>query len=225
MAHRLSTSTKVGAIVAAHPGLSRVFESLDIDYCCGGNRPLGDACSDRQLDPDTVVAVLEAGMNAAPEEPDADSMGTRELIAHIVDTHHAFLREELPRVARLASTVAEAHGGEHESLHEVARICRELSGKLMVHLDEEEGVLFPAIGAGADAAVGRLVRSLEADHQETGWILARLRSLTEWYRTPDWGCNTYRALMESLEALEADVHRHVHKENNILFRRVRDVES
>ncbi len=36
----VTAETTVGEIVRAVPSRSRLFENLDIDYCCGGKKPL-----------------------------------------------------------------------------------------------------------------------------------------------------------------------------------------
>ena len=66
--------TSLGAIVAARPALARVFEKLDLDYCCGGKQTLAAACARRGLDLATTLALLDsagAALAAGPVEVDA----------------------------------------------------------------------------------------------------------------------------------------------------------
>jgi regulator of cell morphogenesis and NO signaling len=49
-----------------------------------------------------------------------------------------------------------------------------------------------------------------------GDLLGTIRKLTAGFTIPEWGCNTYRVLMAELEALEADILRHVHLETHVL---------
>ena len=60
---------------------------------------------------------------------------------------------------------------------------------------------------------------MREEHLAVGAMLGRMRSLADDFTTPAWGCNSYRALMTELEALEADVLRHVHLENHVLMPR------
>ena len=53
-----------------------------------------------------------------------------------------------------------------------------------------------------------------------GSALARIRELTADFEAPPYACGTYRAMLDGLRALEADLHTHIHLENNILFPRV-----
>ena len=54
----ITAETTVGEIVRAVPARSRIFENLGMDYCCGGKKPLAEACRAKGLDPATVVALL-----------------------------------------------------------------------------------------------------------------------------------------------------------------------
>jgi regulator of cell morphogenesis and NO signaling len=66
------------------------------------------------------------------------------------------------------------------------------------------------------AVVARELGRMHEDHLAVGELLGRIRELSDGFATPEWGCNTYRVLMAELEALEADILRHVHIENHIL---------
>jgi regulator of cell morphogenesis and NO signaling len=57
------------------------------------------------------------------------------------------------------------------------------------------------------------------EHHDAGAALARIRALTDDYSPPDWACNTYRAMLDSLAHLERDMHQHIHKEDNVLYPR------
>ena len=91
---------------------------------------------------------------------------------------------------------------------------------------KEEQVLFPANRrleqsdtqvAFPFGTVANPVRMMEHEHDIAGNALARNRELTCDYAVPADACNTYRAALDGLRALEVDMHRHVHKENSILF--------
>jgi regulator of cell morphogenesis and NO signaling len=220
----------VAQIVTAHAAAARVFQRHGIDYCCRGNVSVPAACEDRRLDPETVYAELDALGATDPEPGDEDvrSLSTAALVARIVDRHHGYLRRALPYVEPIAEKVARVHGGHDPRLVELAAAFRELSASLAPHLDEEEAVLFPALMSRAPDAglVGRELERMHQDHLAVGDLLRRMRALSDDYATPEWGCNTYRVLMAELEALEADVLRHVHLENHVLAPRfARPVEA
>jgi regulator of cell morphogenesis and NO signaling len=145
-----------------------------------------------------------------------------ELIEHIMSTHHAYLRSELPRLHAMTERVARVHGGHTPSLVEVHEVFTEMAAELDSHLMKEEEILFPAIVE----MVGKGTTSLPVDgpiacmlheHDDVGAALSRLRELTNGFNPPPEACNTYRALFAGLAELEDDLHRHIHLENSVLF--------
>lgn len=229
----------VGELVAERPSRARVFEQLGIDYCCGGKQTLSAACEEKGLDGQTVVQVLKA-VEAEQQTRIADSTDWTQaslaaLCNHIEETHHRYLRADLPRIASLMDKVVGAHGERHPSLHQLRETFAALSDELQRHLRKEEQVLFPAIrqleGA-TDREVGfpfgsvaNPIRAMEAEHDSAGQALAMMRQLTNDYTPPADACNSYRAMLDALQQLERDLHQHIHKENNILFPRAIDLEQ
>ena len=45
------------------------------------------------------------------------------------------------------------------------------------------------------------------------------------YEIPEDACNSFRAMLSGLEHLEADLHLHIHKENEILFPKASEMEA
>jgi regulator of cell morphogenesis and NO signaling len=227
----LSPHTAVGQLVAEEPARARIFEALDIDYCCGGDQTLAAACQAHDLDPDTVVRMLDTlplGPSASAST-DWTEAPLGDLIDHIVDAHHGFLRRELPRLHRRLEKVTRAHGADVAWLSPVADLFTTLKHELEDHMESEESYVFPAIrtlaqgrvlpdGSTLDTAA---VEQMVAEHDEAGTMLQRLRNLTNDYTPPPNACSTFRATLDGLRKLEADMHQHVHKENNILFPRAR----
>jgi regulator of cell morphogenesis and NO signaling len=231
----LSIDVPVGRLVAERPARSRVFERLGIDYCCGGKLPLADACVRRGFDPADVLRDLEAcDAGAVGDETDWGEASLTALADHIEAVHHAYLREAFPRLATLVEKVAHAHGERHPELLDLRSVFRAFRVELETHMAKEETVLFPlcrALEAGSRRAsfhcgtINNPIRVMEWEHDRAGEALAAMRALTHDFAPPDDACNTYRALLDGLAELEADMHQHVHKENNILFPRASAVEA
>jgi regulator of cell morphogenesis and NO signaling len=221
----------VGELVAERPSRSRVFEAHKIDFCCGGKRPLEEACTRKGL---SLTAIVEELATHDAQAPDmgagAADLDTVDLIDHIVETHHVYLKAELPRLARMAEKVARVHGDAEPSLHEVRTVFDGLEAELTTHMGKEEVILFPMVKqlvegtlrAQQAAFLGGPMGVMEAEHDSAGEALDRLHTLTGAYTPPEWACNTFRALFDGLAELERDLHLHIHKENNILFPRVRE---
>ncbi len=223
----ITSETTIGEIVRATPNRTRIFENLDIDYCCGGEKPLGEVCRLKGLDPATVITML-AALEETPASSitDPDAMSLSELCDHIERAHHDYLREELPRLDFITRKVAAVHGDHETRLVELRRIFETFSQKMSAHTEEEEQSVFPRIrqlekatGDKGNVAAGLedVLARLQSEHDGAGAALARFRELTDAYTPPDWACNTFRALYNSLDRLEKNMHQHVHKENNVLF--------
>ncbi len=232
MSVAIDPSTTLAEIVTQRPALARELERRSLDYCCGGQKTLAEACADLGLDPDDTAADLD-GAQGGSAEPWA-TYGPRQLVDHVETTHHAYLHDELPRIIALADKVAQVHGGRHPELIEVQRLTHEVRADLDPHLAKEEQVLFPMIRelAGSDSAPtfhrGSLSNPISAmlrEHDAVGELLAELRATAGDFVVPDDGCASYTALYAGLEELEADTHLHIHKENNLLFPAVVDLEA
>ena len=212
-------SSTLAELVLERPSAARVLERLDLDYCCGGKRTLAEACAERGLDAATVGVFLEHEVEpVALEHADWTRAPLAELCAHIVEEHHGRLRWELPRVLELAESTAAAHGDARPELHQLREQLARLRLELEEHIADEEGSLFPALLDGAVPDRDEL-RQLEAEHDQTGARLRRLRALAGGYAHERALCVTHRALLDGLHGLELDLHQHVHEENNVLFPR------
>jgi regulator of cell morphogenesis and NO signaling len=234
----VAPETPVGAVVAERLGRARVFERLGIDYCCHGATPLAEACSQRSLDLAEVISeIAECDLRDANEDVDRVNYGkmrASELADHILETHHTYLRRELPRLFHLMDKVVAAHGAAHPELADLRNTLTELRRELEMHMIKEERALFPLIKQLETArapfpihcgSVENPIRVMEHEHETVGSGLERMRALTRDYRPPADGCASLAALYDGLASLEADLHRHIHKENNILFPKAAKLES
>lgn len=228
----ISTKTSLGQLVTESPARARIFERLGVDYCCGGDRSLAEACREQGLDPDTVVQMLDAVAEASTEPTtDWTEASLSDLIDHIVSTHHDYLRRELPRLNQLLTKVTRVHGSDFSWLEQTRNVFQALKADLEDHMQSEEEYVFPAIRT---LEAGRLLpdgstlddaplEQMVEEHDEAGSALDQLRSLTNDYTPPEGACATFQAALDGLRELEADMHQHVHKENNILFPRAKSL--
>ena len=133
------------------------------------------------------------------------------------------LWEELPRLSALLEKIQNVHGERHPELARIRERYEQLRNELEPHLREEEQTVFPLVRCLAVSddrerrTLADRVGALRDDHEAAGALLAELRQLTGGYVPPADGCASYQAAFRGLAELEADVHLHVHKENNVLF--------
>ncbi len=221
------------------PNATRVFEKLKIDYCCGGGRSLQDACAVAGVPLDEVERLLEQAGDGSGEMPPGVQSGTlAELIDYILDTHHAFTRDEMERITALAEKVVSRHGGNYPELQGVRSLFLKLCDDLRPHMFKEEMILFPYVKQLEQAAaqerpapyapfgtVGNPVRMMMFEHDTAGDILRELRATAGDYAPPADACISYRTFYEALEGFEKDLHQHIHLENNVLFPRAVELEK
>jgi regulator of cell morphogenesis and NO signaling len=226
-------------IALEQPTSIRVFEKFGIDYCCGGRKPLSDACAAGNLEIDSVVAALEAA--AKKPHPDVENWAGKSLeslSAHIVSTHHAYVKRELPRLAQLAQKVVNRHGATMAELAVIAATLAQLDEELTQHLAKEEKVLFPYIASLEESlsngsarphncfgSVANPIAMMTREHDAAGTLMAEIDRLSGNFTTPEHACPTFHAFYDGLKEFEQDLHQHIHLENNILFPRAIELET
>lgn len=234
-----SPNVTLRSIALEDPATIRVFENFQLDYCCGGNRPLATACAEKGLNVQAVLnalAAVKAGDEAAQEDWSQATLSA--LMAHIVATHHLYIRQELPRLLPMAEKVAAKHGPAHPEFQRIAKRLEQEAENLTSHLYKEESILFPYIEAlersrkneggaphGCFGTVENPIRMMMMEHEASGAALEAMREVTQGFTPGAWACPTTVGLLHGLAAFERDLHRHVHLENNLLFPRAIALES
>lgn len=229
---QLTPNTNISTIAASYPAAVRMLEALGIDYCCGGKRTLVEAAAGIGMPVDRLIAILNTTMNqeehAEGRTRDWQTAPLDELMTHILQTHHSYLRRELPRLDEMLQKVERAHGAVHgDVLTPLAQTFRTLAADIAEHLTKEEHDTFPAIArlmsGVCEESVLRTVAELEHEHDDAGTKLEAMRVITHEYLLPRDACTTFGTLYTGLQELERDLHQHIHLENNILFPRVRQL--
>lgn len=233
----LAIDKTVRELAVEIPSATRVFEKMGIDYCCGGNRSIAKACAEAGVEFKDVQDQLTLAAHAEAVEPNFQTTTLENLINHIVVKHHSFTRLEIARLNALLDKVCMAHGERHPELLEIYVLFRELGAELETHMTKEERVLFPYVirmeAAGEQhvplfrppfGTVANPVRMMMMEHDRAGEVSKSIRKLSSDYAVPADGCLSYQTLYDALEALEKDLHQHIHLENNILFPRAIEME-
>ena len=230
-------SPTVRQLAAVNPSAARIFEGFGIDYCCGGEKSLAEACTAAKVNFHEVKTALEKPVSETKDR-DWQKASLAELVAHIVRKHHRFTREEIARLTPLIAKVEGVHGHNHPEINEVQGLFRGLAQEMTMHMMKEEHMLFPyieqleqAVNRGAQPAppmfgtVENPVRMMMMEHDASGEALRRIRELTGGYTAPAEACVSYQTLYKALQEFEADLHQHIHLENNIRFPRAIQLES
>jgi regulator of cell morphogenesis and NO signaling len=224
----------VRELAVENPAVTRVFEKLGIDYCCGGNQSLGEACRTANLPMRQVLDLMQAAEPAQAVQKDRDWQreSLSDLIAHITTTHHAYTRTEIARLGPLFDKVCSVHSNNHPELLQVRASFRGLAQELTMHMMKEEMVLFPYVAQMEEAflhgepvspspfgSVKNPVSMMEHEHDSAGNALRAMRRASSGYAPPVDACISYQTLYRALADFESDLHQHIHLENNILFPR------
>lgn len=231
--------TTVRDIALEQPASIRVFEKFGIDYCCGGRKPLAQACAEHALEAAAVLAAIDdATQSPAPDTTDWRTASLASLCRHIVTAHHEYVRREIPRLWSLAQKVVSRHGDRRPELIQIQQLIRALGEDLVQHLGKEEAVLFPYItnlehnlatcgppSLGCFGNIRNPIRVMMNDHDAAGAMLTQIRVLSSDFTAPEGACPTYRGFYQALSEFERDLHQHVHLENNILFPRAIELEE
>ena len=224
MATTTSTTEQrtVREIAADSHAAARVFQNHGISFCCQGERPLAEVCEEYNVAPERILREIEqAESERAGIWAERSQATTPELIEHIVSTHHAYLRSELPRLEawldRVHSKYAER---DPETIGKLPAVFAALRDELVPHLQKEEIILFPALLRNPSTPLGGPVRVMLMEHDNAQAGLETLRSVTNNYTAPEHACRTYRALFDGLRELDADLRQHIYLENEVLFPRI-----
>jgi regulator of cell morphogenesis and NO signaling len=225
------------------PYATRVFENLGIDYCCGGKRPLQEACAASGISVERVVeslsqaqAVVDA--NKAAADRNWADRSIDEILDRILARHHAYVREQSPLIQQKFAKVASKHGERHPELQRAQGLFDSLAEELAIHLMKEEQILFPYIRRMEESRISgeplppscfgtirNPIAMMFSEHDNAGELLKQIRKETADLKAPEDACVTFQSLYRDLLDFEADLHQHIHLENNILFPRALAMEG
>lgn len=230
--NRSLTSLSLAQIVNSNHQAASVFEKYHLDFCCKGKRSLEQACLEQQLPVSQVTEELKKVFtsNGNQEIIDFDKMNLTQLCDYILQTHHAYVKNEMPQIYAYLQKVSSKHGERHPELYKIFQTFAAVKEEMEGHMRKEELVLFPRIKElqkVADNENGQLqlnigylqspITVMEQEHDHAGNLLNDIRIFSNDYTPPQDACTTYRLSFAALKAFEMDLHQHVHLENNILF--------
>jgi len=226
----------VAQIVASDLRTATIFKKYGIDFCCGGGKPVSEACKGTDVEAQTIFNEIEM-LDAEKAETDFDNMEVDVLTNHILETHHVYVKESTPIILQFADKVAKVHGDHNPENIEIARLFREVAIELQQHLMKEEGILFPHIinlaianrnGEKIQVPFGSVqnpITMMKHEHDTAGDIFKQIEKLSNNFTPPPHACNTYKALYHHLKEFQDDLHIHIHLENNILFPKAIEMEK
>ena len=217
-----------------------VFKKYGINFCCGGQLLLGDACEQRNIDPATVNRELQMATHtiSLPNCLKYDTWRTDFLVDYIINVHHAYLFQVMPQLEASLLSFVEGHRKKYPDLEEVLVLFRELSAMLQSHNTHEEEIIFPYIkqientyrrketyGNLFVRTLRKPLSNIETEHKKIGALLNELRTATRNYQYPENACTNHRVIYQKLKEFDQDMVQHKHLENNILFPKAIEIEK
>lgn len=215
----------IGEIVAKDFRAASILKTAGIDFCCGGKKSLEQACREKMIDPSRIESELNE-LESTPQNhvENFDEWELGFLCDYIVNIHHKYVLKTLPQLVTYTEKIASVHGGKHSELVTVSRLFSQINVELLQHLKNEEEVLFPAIKSiiannspEAKSLINSEITRMSGEHEFAGGTIDKINELTNGYKVPADGCNTYNVTFKLLQQFEDDLHIHVHLENNILY--------
>jgi regulator of cell morphogenesis and NO signaling len=227
----LNLQTPVGEIARFNYKTVEVFEKLRIDFCCGGDISLEEACKRQKVNADEVLGSLKTLIGSTETDSDRiHALPLDQLIDHIVEVHHSYVLEAIPVLQKYLHKIADVHGANHPELAVVEDYFNQTADNLLQHMDKEEQILFPMIKEMVSARSGETeflgshcgtvqspISVMKQEHEAEGDRFEKISVMTNNYFIPEDACNSFAYAYQKLQEFEQDLHRHIHLENNILF--------
>ncbi len=229
----------LGALAAKDLRKAQVFKKYGLDFCCGGKKTVQEACIEKGLDVTKVEQELQQADQLPAFRPLPYGDWSLDFLAdYIVNTHHSYVRKNLPDITVYARKVMKVHGSDHPELLPICQLVEEIHAELTAHMIKEERVLFPYIKelvaaknntqplhAAHFGTVQNPINMMEMEHELVGQNLDKIRQLSHNYLLPEDACASYSLLYRMLDEFEEDLHLHIHLENNILFPKALETEK
>lgn len=237
MSKKIDFDKSLGDFVAEYPQSRDVFEKFKLDYCCGGQKNVVIAAKEKDINFDEFKTLVQKAIDEAPKKQKIKKWSNESLINvidHIEKKHHAFTWDKLASSSILLNRLIEAHGDKHSDfLIELKNMFADFRLKLEKHLLVEEDVVFNYVRI-LESSLGQkhkksvrdprftkdVIDILNKEHLDAAEILTKMRKFTSNYELPDYACKTFEKLYQDIQALEDDLHEHIHLENTILLPRI-----
>ncbi len=222
----------IGEIVREDIRAAKILKRNGIDFCCGGKKTLEKACEEKNINIDSIQEELIDLMSRNNPFPEInpDNWEIDFLCDYIQNIHHTYVKQNIPVITELAEKVARVHGAHAPELVKIKELFSEVVSELMPHLHKEELVLFPYVKrlksvsehkAEIETTHFRTIKNpiavMEKEHELAGALIEEIYLISNSFALPEWACNSYKLLYNSLAEFREDLHRHIHLENNILF--------
>lgn len=234
----IHTNTLISEIVAENYNTAAIFKKNRIDFCCNGNRTLKEVSLEKNIDINVLISEIKKLDKTSSTSEDYQSWDIGFLSDYIYQNHHLYIEKRGPEIISYLDKICNVHGKKHPELFEINTLFKDALGDLTIHMKKEELILFPFIKKIAKAdknnekiasppfgSISNPIDMMHTEHDNEGERFRKIAELSNNYQPPKDSCNTYRIAFILLKEFEDDLHKHIHIENNILFKKAISIEN
>ena len=228
----INVDQSISEIVKQNYQAADIFTRHGISYCCGGNISLKQSCELANLDPDRIINEIEQASRQIriPGNTPFYSWNLAFMIDYIINVHHSYTREMLPRLETSLITFFEGHRKKYPATGEVIEVLQKIKNIISVEIKQEEEILFPYIkqlefidqhnepyGPLFVKTLSKPINKLDKNNTSLQELLGKLNELTNGFRCPDNACTLMQVLYNQLKETHDNIREHKYMENNFLF--------
>lgn len=234
----INNNTLISEIVAENYDTATVFKKYGIDFCCNGERTLNEVATKKNVSVAKLIQEISFIETNTITSQNYQNWDLDFLSDYIYQNHHLYVEQRGPEIIAYLEKLCKVHGKNHPELFEVIELFKEAVGDLAMHMKKEELILFPHIKKIAQAyrnkekletppfgSIENPINMMHSEHDNEGERFRRISELTNNYEVPKDACNTYKIAFILLKEFEDDLHKHIHIENNILFKKAITLEN
>jgi len=235
---KIDANEKIRKIAETMPASIPIFEHYGVRFCCGQEGTLAEACREAGAPLDLVLKGVRNVLHRVDgDEERWETAPLPALVRFIMENHHTQERQQIETLQRLFDRVVAKHGDKHSELRTLQNLFERMTLRLKDHMKKEEAEFFPAFQQEVAPGAGEfsrhdnarrflpLIAVLELEHADVLVEWAEMSSLSKGFSPPEDACTGYRALYRALAELEQYQLHHIHKEDHILFKRIKSLAS
>lgn len=234
----INSDTLIAEIVAENYNTATIFKKYAIDFCCNGNRSLKQVSKEKNIDLSLLLTEILGIDNNVTSLDNYQNWDIDFLSDYVYQNHHLYIEKKGPEIIAYLEKLCKVHGDKHSELFEITTLFKKAVGDLTTHMKKEELILFPFIKKIAKAyknneklqeppfgSINNPINMMHLEHDNEGERFRKIAELSNNYQPPKDGCNTYKIAFILLKEFEEDLHKHIHIENNILFKKAISIEN
>src|SRR5690625_1556882 len=217
-------------IVKIYPKASDIFRTYNINFCCGGDKPLQQTFESKHLDSEDIMAQLNHSYNMwqanGRDGVHWESMSLVDIVDYITFHYHESFQLELPKLDQFVTRVYQVHGADQPHLQKMYQQYELLKESIMAYILKREKGLFPLIkdyNTGQTETLLNDIKSkinvLKEERQVIEDILMNIRNITNSFTPPSHACGTYRVTYDRLEEMREQIFEYLDLETT-LFNRI-----